>query len=969
MADSIVEVISKLGIDASEVYAELDRVNAQYKKSGDELRKVEKELDALMLREQKLLIARQQANNPVILTKYNKALDDTRAKIEVQQTLIAQLTETHKKLGTEATSAQAKVSQALTATADNSKRAQAIALAGAFGIGLGLTQVVSGVKQFINESVELSAKAEGISTAFSRIGGEETMNKLRVATRGATSDLELMQAALRGRNFNISTDLLAKGLEFAGKVARQTGQDVSYLSNSFVDGLGRKSIRILDNLQISQVELQKEIKKTGDFNEAVGNLIDRKLVEMGTVLDTTADKLARYTSFWENLKKTLGDELIETLSNVESFIDAIGNKMTFADVANRGGLQILKKQFEKTNGEILDQAKVSEEKRLLLLSQSSDRIVAFNKHIQKELTNEEFLGTKARLQNERVLNQLLRDLNKKTIEELTDEDRKRIEKEIEYLHKLSDELRKVQSIGRIARFEDDLQGIEKINARAKEFSEQLTLDFVNRQEIIDKEIKNEKRRAEATVLLKHIERTHLANIDQQRLREIKAFQQKELEARIENSKAIQLAELDIAKALTTLTIDDTDARIANLVDYGARKIKLLQEQGKSEEEILKFTAENALAIENLRKNQLVTRQKLNEDLFSEDQRHTLAMTDLLSAHLAERERLVQKSAIFRLSQELAFEKQRLTDLEKHHSDETLEIEKQHNKVLELEQQLTNEIRKTSKERLILELTDIATVTSAFIDAAERIIAVKIKETDALIANQEKRVSEAERLADKGNTQLLQLEKKRLDDLTKEKEKFVRDQQALAAVQLIAESAVAIAKAAAEGGAAAAVTIAVTVAALIAGLAEARQIASQAAFYHGGYDDGTQGYTGDGVPTAESRRLGKKPYIYHSEEYIFNRKTTKKYLPIFRAVHEGKMDLNETVRKANLYDSMDTRRDVVYRNLPQNNYEFQGLKDEVSEMKRAFLERPDPYFVFDEKGLQMISTRYLQRESRIKALTK
>lgn len=176
------------------------------------------------------------------------------------------------------------------------------------GIVFGTQQLIS----FGKEAVSLAAKGEGIRTAFSKIGGERELEKLRIATRGAVSDIDLMAQALRGANFGISTDLLSKGLEFAGKVARQTGQDVNFLADSFVNGVGRKSLLILDNLGISQVQLRKEIKKTGgDFEEAVGNVINKKLIEMGVVLETSADKVARLSASFANLKESIGAAIID----------------------------------------------------------------------------------------------------------------------------------------------------------------------------------------------------------------------------------------------------------------------------------------------------------------------------------------------------------------------------------------------------------------------------------------------------------------------------------------------------------------------------------------------------------------------------------------------------------------------------------------------------------------------------------
>ncbi|AMQ00912.1 hypothetical protein AY601_4061 [Pedobacter cryoconitis] len=171
------------------------------------------------------------------------------------------------------------------------------------------------------EARELAARGEGIREAFAKLDNGKTLQILRTATRGATSDIDLMAAALRAKNFQIAPELLAKGLELAGKVSRQTGQDVTYLTDSFVNGLGRKSLLILDNLQISQIQLRAEIKKTGDFQTAVANVVNEKLKSMGDVTMTSADKMAQFATRIANIKEMVGQK-INLVMNYDSLREA-----------------------------------------------------------------------------------------------------------------------------------------------------------------------------------------------------------------------------------------------------------------------------------------------------------------------------------------------------------------------------------------------------------------------------------------------------------------------------------------------------------------------------------------------------------------------------------------------------------------------------------------------------------------------
>ena len=108
-------------------------------------------------------------------------------------------------------------------------------------------------------------------------------------------------------------------------------------------------------------------------------------------------------------------------------------------------------------------------------------------------------------------------------------------------------------------------------------------------------------------------------------------------------------------------------------------------------------------------------------------------------------------------------------------------------------------------------------------------------------------------------------------MNKKRENYVRQQQALAVLELVANTSVAVSKAASQTGVAAGVGIAAALLALVAGLASARAIASQAAFYDGGY-------TGDGNPREESNTIGgrraNRNYVWHKGEFVMDHKKTR-----------------------------------------------------------------------------------------------
>jgi len=171
-------------------------------------------------------------------------------------------------------------------------------IASALGIAFALTTVV----QFGKELFSLGVKASGIERAFSRLGDSASMKKLRKETDGFVADLELEKLTVKANNFNIPIEKLGGFLAFASQRAAATGEDVNKLTNNIIDGLGRKSSRIIDNLGISIVDIQKEFKKTGDFTTAVSNLIEREMQSSGAYVDTLSDKVGRMSTNWANAK-------------------------------------------------------------------------------------------------------------------------------------------------------------------------------------------------------------------------------------------------------------------------------------------------------------------------------------------------------------------------------------------------------------------------------------------------------------------------------------------------------------------------------------------------------------------------------------------------------------------------------------------------------------------------------------------
>lgn len=264
-----------------------------------------------------------------------------------------------------------------------------------------------------------------------------------------------------------------------------------------------------------------------------------------------------------------------------------------------------------------------------------------------------------------------------------------------------------------------------------------------------------------------------------------------------------------------------------------------------------------------------------------------------------------------------------------------------------------------------------TVAQAAFTQTNQVLAAKEQEVDGLIALQQKRIDEVQNIADKGNAEMLEAEEKRLDDLNKKKEKFVRAQQALATVELISNTAVMVSKAAAETGVAAAAGIAAALLALIGGLASARALAGQAAFYKGGEFEGS-GFTGNGNPVQESKAVGSKPYIYHKREFIFDHYRTNENLDIFRRIHRGQVNLREWESKVKAYDGNKARFNMaaeMHMNQPviNNIADIKAVEAKLDGVIKAIQSQPGMKIQLTREGVYGFVTAYEARQDLIKDL--
>ena len=260
----------------------------------------------------------------------------------------------------------------------------------------------------------------------------------------------------------------------------------------------------------------------------------------------------------------------------------------------------------------------------------------------------------------------------------------------------------------------------------------------------------------------------------------------------------------------------------------------------------------------------------------------------------------------------------------------------HDRSIELLEDETEQTKKQAEDRKKAIQQGIEDVLKATLDLANAVINAQIQQTETAISAQQRRVDAAAEIAEKGNAELLQIEEQRLTKLNEQKAKFVRAQQALAAIELVANSAVAIAKAAAEGGAAAPFTIAATLIALAAGLVSARAQARAAA---GSFAEG--GYTGDG---GKYQPAG----VVHRGEFVITKEKTRQWRPVLEAIHAGR-------------DPMLTKG-INERMVAMNN---KAMESKLERIETAIRDQKGLALSIDERGIHGIVSRLDYKNQRIR----
>lgn len=231
------------------------------------------------------------------------------------------------------------ISQAFSAVQDSGKK---------LAIGIGAIAAAAGAATVaLGDMARESAASINVQNAFEGVvesTGQSMDTMLAALERGSAGMVD--QTSLM-KTYNTAAQLvsttfanqLPDAMSMLSKVAAATGEDMDYMLESLVRGVGRLSPMILDNLGIqvdltqayedyassvgkSVDKLSKQEQQTALMNQVMKKLADNTAA-MPDVTDSAAATFARFDAQMSNLRDTIGRAVIPIFTRLASAIEPV----------------------------------------------------------------------------------------------------------------------------------------------------------------------------------------------------------------------------------------------------------------------------------------------------------------------------------------------------------------------------------------------------------------------------------------------------------------------------------------------------------------------------------------------------------------------------------------------------------------------------------------------------------------------
>jgi len=226
-----------------------------------------------------------------------------------------------------------------------------VGLIGVAGGAVAAAGAIGGVTLALGKMAMEAAPVQGLKGAFDGLtasfeGGSDAMLKsLQEASGGMIANRDLMESFNKASSL-VSVDFAQKlpdAMGYLSKVAASTGQDMGYLMDSLVTGVGRVSPMILDNLAIqvdavaaneayaasigkSVDDLTKQEKQTAMMNQVLEKLAENT-ASMPDVTGSATQGMASFGTMIQNLKDDIGLAFLPVLQIVMGELSKLASKI------------------------------------------------------------------------------------------------------------------------------------------------------------------------------------------------------------------------------------------------------------------------------------------------------------------------------------------------------------------------------------------------------------------------------------------------------------------------------------------------------------------------------------------------------------------------------------------------------------------------------------------------------------------
>jgi phage-related protein len=201
---------------------------------------------------------------------------------------------------------------------------------------VGLTAVAGGLAAVGGAAIALARDAaplQGVEDAFygiadaAGIGGDAMKSALQEGSAGMITNRDLMMSFNKAAQL-VSVDFaqqLPDAMQYLGKVAQATGQDMGFMMDSLVTGVGRMSPMILDNLGI-QVSLSEAMDRAAEMTGKQASALSKAEQQAG-LMSVVLEKLEKNTAAMPDVAGSATQAFASFETTLKNTKDQIGQAL------------------------------------------------------------------------------------------------------------------------------------------------------------------------------------------------------------------------------------------------------------------------------------------------------------------------------------------------------------------------------------------------------------------------------------------------------------------------------------------------------------------------------------------------------------------------------------------------------------------------------------------------------------------